>query len=58
MRKLVLALAALGVAIPYAANADTVIVHKHRPVYNEVVPPPFHHHHDRGKTVIIKHDND
>jgi len=58
MRKITLALAALGalgVAIPYAALADTVIIHKHRhPIYNEVVPPPFHHHHK--KTVIIKRD--
>jgi hypothetical protein len=63
MRKIVLALAglaAMGIAMPYAAQADTVIIHKHRrPVYNEVVPPPFHHHHDNtNKTVIIKHDND
>jgi hypothetical protein len=61
MRKLVLALAAtaaMGIAMPYAAQADTVVIHKHhRPMYNEVVPPPFHRHHD-NKTVIIKHNND
>jgi hypothetical protein len=61
MRKLVLtmaAFAALGIAMPSAALADTVIIHKHRHrIYNEVVPPPFHHHHD-SKTVIIKHNND
>ncbi|HTV38283.1 MAG TPA: hypothetical protein VMF12_17770 [Xanthobacteraceae bacterium] len=60
MRKLVLAMAgiaALGLAMPYAALADTVIIHKHRHhIYNEVVPPHFHHH--DSKTVIIKHDND
>jgi hypothetical protein len=60
MRKIALALAALGalsLAMPYAALADTVIIHKHRHrIYNEVVPPPFHHHH-RSKTVIIKHND-
>ncbi len=61
MRKLALglaALAAIGVAAPCAALADTVVIHKHRhPVYNEVAPPPMHHH-DNNKTVIIKHHND
>ncbi len=60
MRKFALglaALAAIGIAMPCAALADTVIIHKHkRPVYNEVVPPPLHHH--NNKTVIIKHHDD
>ncbi len=59
MRNLVLTLAAfaaLGIAMPSAALADTVIIHKHRHrLFNEVLPPPpFHHHHD-NKTIIIKH---
>jgi hypothetical protein len=59
MRKLVLtlaALAALGIAMPYAALADTVVIHKHKhrhPLVNEVLP----HHHHNGKTVIIKHND-
>jgi hypothetical protein len=63
MRKVALALAALGaigIALPAAANAETVIIKKHRPVYNEVVPPPpavvVHPH--ENKTVIIKHHDD
>ncbi len=57
MQKLALglaALAAIAIAIPCAALADTVVIHKHRPIYNEVVPPPYHHYHS-NKTVIIKH---
>jgi hypothetical protein len=51
MRKLILSLAALSVmalAMPFAANADPVVVVGHH-----------HHwwHHDRDKTVIIKHDH-
>ncbi len=57
MRNLVLslaALAAIGIAMSNAAMADTVVIHKHRHLYNEVVPPTSHHHHG-SKTVIIKH---
>lgn len=58
MRNLVLSLAglaAIAIATPHAATADTIVVHKYRhPLYNEVVPAPFHHH-DDSKTVIIKH---
>jgi hypothetical protein len=60
MRKLALglaALAAISIAIPYAALADTVVVHKHRhPIFNTVLPPRNHldHHHDR--TIIRHHD--
>jgi hypothetical protein len=64
MRKLFLAAAALGaigIALPVAANAETVVIKKHRPIYNEVVPPPPPHvvvrPHD-SKTVIIKHNDD
>lgn len=58
MQKLVLTLAAfaaLGIAMPSAALADTVIIHKgrHR-IFNEVVPPPPVHHHHDNKTIIIK----
>lgn len=58
MRKFVLALAALGalgVAMPCAALADTVIIHKHR---NHMPPPLVFHHHDNNKTVVIKHHDD
>jgi hypothetical protein len=52
MRKLIIglfALAAMGLAIPSAALADAVVIHKHRgQVYNYA--PPAH-----NKTVIIKH---
>ena len=57
MRKLAFglaALAAIGIAMPCAALAKTVIIHKHRrPLYNAVVPPL--HHYRNNKTVIIKH---
>jgi hypothetical protein len=56
MRKLVLALAALavlGTAMPYAALADEVVIHRHRG--HEFMPPPVHHH---DKTVIIKHGDE
>jgi hypothetical protein len=61
MRKLVLslaALAAIGVAMPLAANAETVIIKKHHE--HAFPPPPVVFHRDDGpnKTVIIKHDND
>jgi hypothetical protein len=55
MRKLVLALAALaalGIAMPYAALADEIVIHKHR---DHVWMPPMHHH---DKTVIIKHNDE
>jgi len=51
MRKLALtlaALAAIGIAAPYAANAEMVVIHKH---HHHLMPV----HHD--KTVIIKHDD-
>jgi hypothetical protein len=62
MRRLAIglfALAAIGLAVPSAALADTVVIHKHRgamyapprgPVYNYAPPA-------RNKTVIIKHRN-
>jgi hypothetical protein len=61
MRKLTLALAALaamGIAMPYAALADeTVIIKKHHD--HPFPPPPVVFHHDApDKKVIIKHDND
>lgn len=58
MRKFVLglaALAAIGVAMPCVAQADEVVVHKHRHhIYNEAMPD---HHHHNDKT-IVKHDHD
>jgi hypothetical protein len=54
MRRVVLALAAvaaLGIAMPYAALADEIVIHRH---HGHVWMPPEHHH---DKTVIIKHDD-
>jgi hypothetical protein len=59
MRKLILSLAALaafGLAMPFAApaNADPVVVIHHRDHHHGMMM--FHHHHHmHGKTVIIKH---
>ena len=62
MRKLVLTMAALGaIGITVPAYADsTVIIHKHRPLYNEMVPPPpvvVHPHRDDKTVIIKKHDD-
>ncbi len=62
MRKLAIglfALAAMGLAVPSAALADAVVIHKRGPMYKapprgriyNYAPPA------RNKTVIIKHRN-
>jgi hypothetical protein len=60
MRKLVLsfaALAAFGLAIPYAAPAmaDPIIVVHHRRPHPVIVMPHHHRYYDHSSTVIIKH---
>ena len=63
MRKLAMALfavAAMGLAVPSAALADTVVIHKHRgPMYNPPPRGPIYNYAPpaRNKTVIIKHHN-
>jgi hypothetical protein len=51
MRKVALALAAfcvVGITMPFAALADTVVVHKH---HHHVIVVHHHHH----KPVVVKH---
>lgn len=61
MRKLALGLAtlaAISIALPYAALAETVVVHKHRhPLFNTVLPRDHvDHHHD--KNIMRHHDHE
>lgn len=52
-------LAAMGLAVPSAALADAVVIHKHRvPMYNAPRGPIYNYAPPaRNKTVIIKRHN-